>query len=142
MAISFWSMVAVFLSGIAGRFIYLQIPRTIEGRELGLGEVSELQETLAREIGNLVPVDEATLQDPVKVRAFLREAAIDPALKKKVLGLARRSHALKKKIGRLEKMKELFRYWHVAHLPFAIIMLVIMLVHVTVTILFGYRWLF
>jgi len=141
-AVSFWSMVAVFLSGIAGRFIYLQIPRTIEGRELGLGEVSELQETLAREIGNLVPVDEATLQDPVKVRAFLREAAIDPALKKKVLGLARRSHALKKKIGRLEKMKELFRYWHVAHLPFAIIMLVIMLVHVTVTILFGYRWLF
>jgi hypothetical protein len=33
-AISFWSMVAVFLSGVIGRFIYIQIPRTIEGREL------------------------------------------------------------------------------------------------------------
>ncbi len=38
-AISFWSMVAVFLSGIIGRFIYLQIPRSIEGRELSLNEV-------------------------------------------------------------------------------------------------------
>src|SRR5512137_374223 len=33
-AVSFWSMVAVFLSGIIGRFIYLQIPHTIEGREM------------------------------------------------------------------------------------------------------------
>src|SRR5450759_4235691 len=31
-AVSFWSMVAVFLSGIIGRFIYIQIPRSIEGR--------------------------------------------------------------------------------------------------------------
>ena len=37
-AISFWSMVAVFMSGIIGRFIYIQIPRTIEGRELSLNE--------------------------------------------------------------------------------------------------------
>ena len=38
-SISFWSMVAVFLSGIIGRFIYIQIPRTIEGRELSLSEI-------------------------------------------------------------------------------------------------------
>jgi uncharacterized membrane protein len=31
-SISFWSMVAVVASGVLGRFIYLQIPRTIHGR--------------------------------------------------------------------------------------------------------------
>jgi hypothetical protein len=34
-AISFWSMIAVVISGVIGRYIYVRIPRTIEGRELG-----------------------------------------------------------------------------------------------------------
>lgn len=42
-AISFWSMVAVVLSGVIGRFIYIQIPRSIEGRELSLDEVKEMK---------------------------------------------------------------------------------------------------
>ena len=46
-AVSFWSMVAVFLSGIIGRFIYLQIPHTIEGRELSLNEVREMKTDVA-----------------------------------------------------------------------------------------------
>ncbi|TAL80909.1 MAG: hypothetical protein EPN88_00840, partial [Bacteroidetes bacterium] len=46
-AISFWSMVAVFLSGIIGRFIYIQIPRTIEGRELSLNEVRGMKTDVA-----------------------------------------------------------------------------------------------
>ncbi|HRZ78327.1 MAG TPA: hypothetical protein P5248_13210, partial [Bacteroidales bacterium] len=45
-AVSFWSMVAVFLSGIVGRFIYIQIPRSIEGRELSLHEVRSLRSDL------------------------------------------------------------------------------------------------
>src|SRR6056300_1050137 len=45
-SISFWSMVAVVLSGVIGRFIYIQIPRTIEGRELNLSEVHELKANL------------------------------------------------------------------------------------------------
>jgi hypothetical protein len=98
-AISFWSMVAVFLSGIIGRFIYIRIPRTIEGRELTLNEVRKLNTGLA-------------------------EAALE------------------RRIERLRKMQKLFTYWHVAHLPFALIMLIIMLIHVVVTLTFGYRWIF
>ncbi|HLO89794.1 MAG TPA: hypothetical protein VK172_01395 [Lentimicrobium sp.] len=98
-AISFWSMVAVFLSGIAGRFIYIRIPRTIEGRELTLNEVRNMN-------------------------AGMEEASLE------------------RRIARLKKMQNLFTYWHVAHLPFAIIMLIIMLLHVAVTIVFGYRWIF
>ena len=40
-------MVAVVLSGVAGRFIYIQIPRTIEGRELTLNEVKNIKTDLA-----------------------------------------------------------------------------------------------
>ncbi len=98
-AVSFWSMVAVFVSGIIGRFIYIRIPHTIEGRELSLSEVRRLNKEM----------DES---------------------------------ALERRIERLKRMHELFRYWHVAHLPFAIIMLVIMLIHVAVTITFGYLWIF
>ncbi len=51
-AISFWSMVAVFLSGIIGRFIYIQIPRTIEGRELSLSEVRGMKGDISETLSN------------------------------------------------------------------------------------------
>jgi len=95
-AISFWSMVAVFLSGIIGRFIYIQIPRAIDGRELSDDEVRD------------------TIKDG----------------------------SVEKRMKRLALMKDLFKYWHVAHLPFALVMLIIMIIHVVVTIVFGYRWIF
>ena len=46
------------------------------------------------------------------------------------------------KIERLMLMQRLFRYWHIAHLPFALIMLIIMVIHVGVTLAFGYKWIF
>ena len=42
-SVAFWSMVAVVLSGVIGRFVYIQIPRTIEGRELTLTEVKAMK---------------------------------------------------------------------------------------------------
>jgi len=45
-AVSFWSMMAVVLSGIIGRYIYLQIPRTIEGREMSLNEINQTKDAL------------------------------------------------------------------------------------------------
>jgi hypothetical protein len=56
--------------------------------------------------------------------------------------MVRNDIKLNRRIDRLEYMQNLFRYWHVAHLPFALVMLIIMIVHVGVTILFGYRWIF
>jgi hypothetical protein len=44
-AVSFWSMVVVALSGIFGRFIYLQIPRNIQGDELDIKELNELSKS-------------------------------------------------------------------------------------------------
>jgi hypothetical protein len=123
-AISFWSMVAVFLSGIIGRFIYIQIPRTIEGRELSLNEVRTMRGDLADEL------------------LTLKKTSTSKKQQKKVVKMEKRERSLNRKIERLVMMQRLFNYWHVAHLPFAIVMLIIMIIHVAVTIVFGYRWIF
>ena len=65
-SVSFWSMVAVFLSGIVGRFIYIRIPRSIEGRELSLGEIRAMKSDLRR-----VLETDYTL-DPVSIETILQ----------------------------------------------------------------------
>jgi hypothetical protein len=171
-AISFWSMVAVFVSGIIGRFIYIQIPRTIEGRELSLNEVRELKNSIGDEIHKLVTLDEESynvIVDSTKkkvelyhnnflvryfrkysddrktfrnVKKVLRRNKITKAQQKQVLDLVKSDISLNRRIERLVIMQNLFKYWHVAHLPFALVMLIIMIIHVAVTIVFGYRWIF
>ncbi len=46
-AVSFWSMVLVALSGVLGRYLYLQIPRGIRGNELTLDDVEKENRELA-----------------------------------------------------------------------------------------------
>src|SRR5659263_551588 len=73
-AVSFWSMVAVFLSGIAGRFIYLQIPRSIEGRELDLNEVRSMKSDVAGIVRHSYNLDEESyniIADSIKKKVEL-----------------------------------------------------------------------
>jgi len=171
-AISFWSMVAVFLSGIIGRFIYIQIPRSIEGRELSLNEVRELKSDVAEILKNSYKLDQESLniitnsikkkieiyyKNPLirfvqkymndlnsirSVRYVLRKNRLPKTEYKKILKLVQDDIRINRKIERLDTIKNLFKYWHVAHLPFALVMLIIMIIHVAVTIVFGYRWIF
>lgn len=171
-AISFWSMVAVFLSGIIGRFIYIQIPRTIEGRELSLTEVREMKSDIGKILNESLHLDEEGYQiivDSIKikaelyhknyfvrlfrkyahnqrtihsVKAVLKKNKFTRAQYKQVLKLVKNDISLNRRIERLVLMQNMFKYWHVAHLPFALVMLVIMVIHVAVTIVFGYRWIF
>lgn len=171
-AVSFWSMVAVFASGVIGRFIYIQIPRTIEGRELSLSEVKGLKSDIGkiiREEYNLNKesyrvIVESTQkraevfhkntvvlfikkyfndrQNLYRIKAVLRQNKLDRPQSRKIIRLVNNEIALNRKINRLTTMQNLFKYWHVAHLPFAIILLVIMTIHVIVTLVFGYRWIF
>jgi hypothetical protein len=54
--------------------------------------------------------------------------------------LAMEQDRLLRQIVLLEPFQRLFRYWHVFHLPLATVMFLILAVHVTVAILFGYAW--
>ena len=171
-AISFWSMVAVFLSGIAGRFIYLQIPRTIEGQELSLNDIKALKTDIAGVLKSSYDLDEEgynIITDSIKKKVelyhsnalirFLRKYSDDRktirlvkmVLKKnkmpntemkQIIELVDDDIKLNRKIERLSTMQNLFKYWHVVHFPFALVMLIIMVIHVGVTIAFGYRWIF
>jgi hypothetical protein len=47
-----------------------------------------------------------------------------------------------RRIAFLRTSQKLFHMWHLFHLPFAIAMFVIMIIHVVVTIIFGYKWIF
>jgi hypothetical protein len=171
-AVSFWSMVAVFLSGIAGRFIYLQIPRSIEGRELDLNEVRTMKDDLTGTLKSTYGLDEKSYLEIAEsvekktesssrhllgsiignydddrkaiqsVRSALRRNNLRGKDYRKIVSLVKTDIKLSRRIEHLDSMKNLFKYWHVAHLPFALIMLLIMVIHVGVTILFGYRWIF
>jgi hypothetical protein len=171
-AISFWSMVAVFLSGVIGRFIYIQIPRSIEGRELSLNEVRGMKNDVAGILKNSYNLDDESyniIAESIKkkielyhrnpfvryirkhtddsksiklIKDVLKRNKLPKAEQKKILKLVVEDIKLNRKIERLDTMQSLFKYWHVAHLPFALVMLIIMTVHVAVTIVFGYRWIF
>jgi len=77
-----------------------------------------------------------------EVRGILNQTNLPGKDKRGVMKLVSNEMNINAKISRLQTMQTLFKYWHVAHLPFALIMLVIMVIHVAITIVFGYRWIF
>ena len=170
-SIAFWSMVAVVLSGVIGRFIYIQIPRSIEGRMLHLHEIQAMRKDLGGILSDSFRLDPgnfqsllAYVQEPAMpgnnilssiatkfvadrkiiqdLRRNLRQQGISGADLRPLLRLVRQELVLSNRISRLREMQRLFRYWHVVHLPFALIMLVIVVVHIIVTVSFGATWIF
>ncbi|MEI6854018.1 MAG: hypothetical protein WCL06_14325 [Bacteroidota bacterium] len=172
-AISFWSMVAVFVSGVIGRFIYIQIPRSIEGRELSLGEVKNMKTDIEsvlsyssnsldeasreeivnltkRKIGmvhsNLLSGYFKTLSDDRislrRAKTIIKQNGLNHSESKNIMHLLKNEISLNRKIDRLTGMQRLLKYWHVAHLPFAFIMLIVMIIHVVIAIMFGAKWIF
>lgn len=49
-AVSFWSMVGVALSGFFGRYLYHQIPRSIQGAQLSMQELEEQSDEIANRL--------------------------------------------------------------------------------------------
>ena len=166
-SIAFWSMVAVVLSGVIGRFIYIQIPRTIEGRALNKNELQKIRTDMAEELKNkesigaevLSMIRETSITEDnsdldffhqflqerkiiSRVRGKLQNAGLPPKAQKEIIKTVKKEISLSHRIRRLQKMQSLFKYWHVAHLPFALIMLIIVVIHVGITLAFGYKWIF
>ncbi len=158
-SVAFWSMVAVVLSGVAGRFIYLQIPRSIEGRAMSLDELQQKKNSLLDSLSNLALEDANSIQSILenhestgwssgrrkvvsKLKKLLKKRGVSRNKIKDIIQVAGEEITLSHKIGRLELMQKLFNYWHVIHMPFAIIMLIIVVVHIAVAIYFGYNWIF
>lgn len=178
-SIGFWSMVLVVLSGIVGRVIYVQLPRTLQGQPLSRLEIEmkiiEIIENLDIETRNLITIllDQIEFQQnfsrryqdiPLSFReSFLKifrqlkqTHTISKSVKHSIESISTQNvhqkKALSKIIKKVLKLKtneilynafeNLFKYWHIFHLPFAITMFVLMFIHIIVAILFGATWIF
>ncbi len=173
-AVSFWSMVAVVLSGVIGRFLYVQIPHTIQGQMIGMNELNSLSENLSQQLKVEFAIPEEVftkiqeisssyrykrvkfttglsmiLKDYIGIKNVLRRlkhelklAGVLKPKRKEILQTAKSKLVVSRRIGMLQTMQKLFGYWHVVHLPFALIMFIIMVVHIAVEVVFGYKWIF
>jgi hypothetical protein len=168
-SVAFWSMTIVVASGVFGRYVYVRIPKTLNGRFLDLGAISAKVHALSAEIAartGLQPAEleavaasgEAPPQGLVRalaravtedvaqrrhhrhIRRLLHHHAVPPELQAPVLALAAEQRRLRQQTLLLHPFQRLFRYWHVVHLPLATVMALIVCVHVLVAILFGYTW--
>jgi len=162
-SVAFWSMVAVVLSGVVGRFIYIRIPRAVGGQELSMQEIQDRREGLLAQLaeqGGEQSRDILSLLDRSgsakgwlgraiehweirkAIKKILQTTHLTASQRREILLLVKEELALRNSVARLEQMKKLFQYWHVVHMPFALIMLIIVLIHVIVTVSLGYRWIF
>ncbi len=173
-ALSFWSMVAVAISGVIGRFIYVQIPRSIRGNEYSMDELKVLNQSYGEKLKNEFNLNDALIGKleyfaslkvykspnllsiiPLTIKDHnankkllngfkieLRNEKLTEKSIKQITAICKSKLVLSRKISLLNSVQEMFRYWHIIHLPFAIIMLIIMIIHIGVTVAFGYRWIF
>jgi hypothetical protein len=173
-AVSFWSMTAVALSGLVGRYLYVQIPKGIEGNEIDIKELEQSNATLRNQLYEQYGLDEVDLKkiDSLahprqqgtpslltlliffvigdltmrarlsKIVRHLHSHAVDAHTAHRVVAIASERIKLSRRIQFLEQLKHYFHYWHVIHLPFTVIMFIILFVHVVVAVMFGYTWIF
>jgi len=174
-AVSFWSMVAVATSGIFGRYLYLQIPRNIQGDEIDIKELEQDNKQFTLRLRDEFHLDDAVIRrleerDALKVDesagaikvlfTILRDDAFRPfrfrhrhrdyadlkevprEMRKEIVRITHRKTLLARRIIFLNKVQQLFHYWHVVHKPFAIIMYSIMIIHIVVAVWTGYKWIF
>lgn len=170
-AIAFWSMVIVVASGVFGRYVYVRIPKTLNGQFLSLRALEEhqaelldeIREDVGEEAARLLAFEPGSMPDrPGFVRAAVEAVRFDlhargqhrrmrrvlegrglpEPVRARVLGLAQERARLRQQILLLTPFQRAFKYWHAFHLPLALVMLVVVAVHVAVAFLFGYRWIF
>jgi hypothetical protein len=157
-SVAFWSMLAIVLSGVIGRYIYVQIPKTIEGRTLSLQEAAQLQKVLSKQL-----LDDEQLNSELREasdkfkqsRLWISRMYIIQTIRRKMLTMGvgiekrkamietlRQEAALSARIKNLAYMNRLFKYWHVIHQPFTLVLLLIVVFHIGVAFTFGYCWIF
>jgi len=161
-SIAFWAMTLVVLSGVFGRYVYARIPKAVNGQFRSLTDIRRRRDQLAEEVeaalgrrlhfvdehaaaGNALGavVTSARLEWRARAsrREILRGLAAQGVARDAIRGLSallEEQARAERQIALLAPFQRLFRYWHVFHLPFAIVMLMILAVHIAVAIAFGY----
>ncbi len=166
-SVAYWSMVLVVLSGFAGRYLYVRIPKSIRGTEMGYDEIVEQATQLkvrlvdtGLSVSALHEIDafEAAVtpeSDALSIRGYLllqartarglrclrkslQTAALEPALLDAVLAVSAERASLLGRLAYLHRTKQWFGAWHVFHQPLVYVMFFIAALHVAVAVYLGY----
>ena len=171
-SIAFWSMTVVVVSGVFGRYVYVHLPKTANGTFFTEAEVARQQAALVEQVGAATGLPEEAVRRFVAahhpppprgfldalwkamrfdlgarrlghaMEAYLHEHAVGAEAQETAVPLLVESARLDQQRQLIGPFQRLFGYWHVLHLPLALVMLVTFLVHVGVAIAFGYTWIF
>ena len=165
-AVSYWSMFAVALSGVFGRYLYQQIPRNVLGETLSSDDIESRNESILVELSEnhgmgdqgMSALDKLALgrleNRPALVALFILPVVnmmLARQLQSGMVGFSRGSGPKARILARnwvlqtrrlylFHLIRDLFHWWHVFHKPFAFIMILIMIVHVAVALALGYTW--
>jgi hypothetical protein len=169
-AVAYWSMLLVFLSGFVGRYLYVRIPKSIRGQELSVAQVEERAAALKAELAGMrLPrhlVDEVEAfetrvvpprdREPrwggllfgelyirfalMALRRRIRHDGVGGRTLHDVLALTAERALLLRRLAYLKRTKKLFELWHVFHRPLAYVMLAIVIVHVATAVYLGYAF--
>ena len=166
-SVAYWSMVTVGLSGFAGRYLYVRIPRNVRGLELTRAELDararelslalaaiDLPPRLADRIRalerrvdqmtsepallGLLRADAAVATELRTLRRAIADSGVAPDLLERAVRLVAERAVLVRRTTVLQQTRRLFDLWHVFHLPLVYVMFLIVVLHVAVTIYLGY----
>lgn len=166
-AVGFWCMIAVALSGVFGRFVFGHLPKGAAGRELELGaalkQLSALRAQLVEQtqgeggseslgeavilardfegrpnnIFGLIRLDAEVRRRQRAIGSLMANTGLPEAQRREVTTLLVNQLVLKRNLEAWEVSTRLFRYWHLFHRPLATAMYLLVALHVLNAILLG-----
>ena len=163
-AVAYWSMVSVVLSGFVGRYLYVRIPRSLRGLELTRAELDARADQISQRIAEarLAPVTLARIEafertvapvegsfidvfaGEVRLRRALRtlrrqiQGSVPSGLFEEVVGLIAERASVTRQASLLSITKSAFDVWHVFHMPLVYVMFGIVVLHVALALYLGY----
>lgn len=168
-AISYWSMMIVMLSGMVGKYLYAQINSAITDHQLEYADLQKQIESINHQLRNLLSgqslakLQSATdfhseteisswraawmmISDDIRwlVRKYRIQAhlssihGLSSSERSHIYKMARTRELLLRRIALLRNSQQLFKYWHIFHLPLAQMMYITMTIHIVVVVLTGY----
>jgi hypothetical protein len=171
-SIGFWSMMTIALSGLFGRYVYVRIPKAINGHFLSLQAIEEekqgLLETIALRSGLAEPdiheIERVARRRTVdmflaalvlsfwydltagshrrKIQRLLARKGVPPKTRTGVAGLFLEEIELQQQIALRKPFLAIFKFWHLFHVPLSVVVLLVILLHVGVAVALGYTWVF
>ena len=133
-------------SGLSAEQTSALLPRSERVRPRGFAHALALavrfdfsRRSLKRRVSKLLS---ATLDRTNPGDRPLHATGVPRHTREKIVRILRERIQLEQQIVLLEPFQRLFSFWHLLHLPLAGVMLVIMIVHIAVSVLFGYTWVF